>query len=292
MRAEVTAYAKINLLLDVLHRRKDGYHEVEMIMQTIGLHDQLTIEEAKEYTLYTENGAIPHDQTNLALKAALLLGERYQTPPVAVTLAKHIPVAAGLAGGSTDAAAVLLGMDKLFGLNLSAETLAALAAELGSDVPFCLFGPTALASGRGEKLTALAQCPKLWLVLVKPPFGVSTPSVYRNLAVESLKEHPRTKACVEALAKQDTEKILQLMSNVLEQSTFKLHPATAEVKQRMQSLGGTHTLMSGSGPTVFSAFAEKAEAEAFYSRCQQEFEQVYWTETMTSEQLRERVSLK
>lgn len=292
MRAEVMAYAKINLLLDVLYRRADGYHEVEMVMQTIGLKDQLIIEEAKEYALYTESGAVPHDQTNLALKAALLLGERYQTPPVAVTLTKHIPVAAGLAGGSTDAAAVLLGMNKLFDLRLGDETLSALAAELGSDVPFCLFGPTALASGRGEKLTALPECPKLWLVLVKPPFGVSTPSVYRNLAVERLTEHPDTKAYVQALEKRDTKKLLQLLSNVLEQSTFKLHPAVAEVKQQMQSLGGTHTLMSGSGPTVFSAFAEKAEAEAFYDRCQQVFEQVYWTETMTNEQLRERVSLK
>lgn len=263
-----------------------------MVMQTIGLSDQLIIEQAEGYALYTENGAIPHDQTNLALRAALLIGERYQTPPVAVTLKKHIPVAAGLAGGSTDAAAVLLGMERLFDLQLSEARLTELAAELGSDVPFCLSGPTALASGRGEKLTALPECPKLWLVLVKPPFGVSTPSVYRHLAVERLAQHPDVQAYVQALRQQDTEKLLYSLSNVLEQSTFKLHPAVAEVKKRMQSMGGKYTLMSGSGPTVFSAFAQKAEAEAFYRRCQQAFEQVYWTETMTSEQIRERVSLK
>lgn len=208
MRAEVTAYAKINLLLDVLYRRADGYHEVEMVMQTIGLKDQLIIEEAKEYALYTESGAVPHDQTNLALKAALLLGERYQTPPVAVTLTKHIPVAAGLAGGSTDAAAVLLGMDKLFDLRLGDETLSALAAELGSDVPFCLFGPTALASGRGEKLTTLPECPKLWLVLVNPPSVCPRPAFIRQSGGGAIDRASRYQSLCASVSKAGYQKII------------------------------------------------------------------------------------
>lgn len=292
MQVEVTAYAKVNLLLDVLYRRDDGYHEVEMVMQTIGLSDQVLLEPARQYALYTDNELIPHDQTNLAFKAALIMSERFQTPPVAVTLDKRIPVAAGLAGGSTDAAAVLLGMNALYDLRLSSAQLMALAAELGSDVPFCLSGPTALATGRGEKLKPLPECPKLWLVLVKPPFGVSTPSVYQHLDFAQLSQHPDLKAYLKALERQDVQTLLKTMSNVLEQSTFKLHPQVAEVKRQMQSLGGTYTLMSGSGPTVFSAFSQEEEASAFYHRCQQHFEQVYWTETVTSEQLVERVILR
>lgn len=292
MQAEVMAYAKVNLLLDVLYRRDDGYHEVEMVMQTIGLSDRVSLEPAEQYTLHTDSGLIPHDQTNLALKAALSMGEHFQTPPVAVTLHKRIPVAAGLAGGSTDAAAVLMGMNALFDLRLDTAQLMTLAAELGSDVPFCLSGPTALATGRGEKLKPLPECPKLWLVLVKPPFGVSTPSVYQHLDFTQLTRHPDTRAYLEALERQEVQTLLQAMSNVLEQSTFGLHPQVAEVKRQMQSLGGTYTLMSGSGPTVFSAFSQKQEAIAFYHRCQQHFEQVYWTETVTSEQLVERVILR
>ena len=292
MQAQVTAYAKVNLLLDVLFKREDGYHEVEMIMQTIGLCDQVVLKQAQSYALQTQSSLIPHDGTNLALKAARLLGERYHTPPVAVTLDKRIPVAAGLAGGSTDAAAVLLGMNALFDLRLAQAELLALAAELGSDVPFCLSGPTALAYGRGEKLKALTECPKLWLVLVKPPFGVSTPSVYKHLDVKRLRAHPDAAAYSEALAKGDETYLLEGLGNVLEESTFKLHPAVAELKRQMQALGGSHTLMSGSGPTVFSAFSDREEAEAFYRRCQKQFKQVYWTETMTHEQLLERVILK
>lgn len=286
---EVTAYAKINLLLDVLGRREDGYHEVEMIMQTIGLHDKIYLKQASQYTLQTDSGQIPLDQSNLALKAAMLIGERCQTPPVAVRLEKNIPVAAGLAGGSTDAAAVLLGMDKLFDLHLSRGQLLDWAAEIGSDVPFCLSGPTALAYGRGEKLQPLVDCPKFYLVLVKPSFGVSTAEVYKHLDATQWKKRLGIEDYMDALKRQDVAGILHGLGNTLEKSTFDLYPAVATIKERMIALGGKYTLMSGSGPTVFSAFANKAEAEIFYQKCRDCFEQVYWTETMTSEQLEERM---
>lgn len=291
MKATVTAYAKINLLLDVLYRRDDGYHEVEMVMQTIGLHDCLQIEPSDRYQLRTDSQQIPQDQSNLAYKAALLMAERYGLPPVSIAIEKHIPVAAGLAGGSSDGAAVLLGLNALFKLGLSQKELEELAAQLGSDVPFCLNGPTALATGRGERLMALTECPKLHLVLVKPAFGVSTPSVYKNLDLTMVSAHPDLASYQEALHKQDITALMQGMGNVLEQSTFALHPAVAQIKAQMQALGGEYTLMSGSGPTVFSIFAQKEQAERFYDICQTHFEQVYITETMTQERLKERVTV-
>lgn len=291
MGASVKAYAKINLLLDVLGKRADGYHEVKMVMQSINLHDQIYLEASDKNQLLTQ-AAIPNDQNNLAMKAVLLLQEYYPAlPPIAIRLEKHIPVAAGLAGGSSDAAAVLLGVKTLFDLDCSLEELQRIAAKIGSDVPFCLLGETALASGRGEIVTPLAEAPKLYFVLVKPEFGVSTASIYHNFDASANNKHPDFAAYSTHLAYKDGEKVLASMSNALEQSTFQLHPAVAKIKTKMQALGGKYTLMSGSGPTVFSGFSEKQAAEDFFRLCQSHFKQVFLTETVSQTDLKKRVMI-
>lgn len=290
--AKITAYAKINLVLDVLRKREDGFHEVAMVMQAIDLADTIHLKEAQRNWLHTDNRHIPPNMNNLAMKAVLLMQERFpQVKPLEVTLEKRIPVAAGLAGGSTDCAAVMLGIDKMYNLNLSLAELEALGAELGSDIPFCMGGPTALATGRGEHIEALPHCPDLYLVLVKPSFGVSTPKVYGNLRVDERKEHPDVKACIQAIKEQDAAKVIDSMGNLLEQSTFELQPEVKELKEDMIAAGCDHVLMSGSGPTVFAAFAEKDKAQAYYQNIQKKYPGAIFARTVNQNMLEERVAL-
>lgn len=290
MRATITAYAKINLLLDVLGKREDGYHEVSMIMQAISLSDRLVITPAQANMLQCDNHYVPHNMTNLAMKAVLLMQERFPfLPPMNVYLEKNIPIAAGLAGGSTNCAAVLMGINRLFNLALSQKQLMSLGSELGSDVPFCLGESTAMASGRGERITPLTNSPKLWFVLVKPKFGVSTPSVYQNLKLTNAIHTIGATAYATYLEKGNKAALLANMANMLEKSTFELHPAVAKLKQEMQFFGGRYTLMSGSGPTVFSAFTNFEEAHNFYQIMTKRYDQVYFSETVSKKQLKERV---
>lgn len=292
LKAKIKGYAKINLLLDVLRKRNDGYHDVQMIMQAIELYDEIIIQPAETNQLWLTTANIPNDESNLAMQAALLMQKNFsQVPPLAIELKKNIPVAAGLAGGSTDGAAVLLGIKTLFHLECSMDKLLQLAAQLGSDVPFCLSGPTALASGRGEILTALAECPRLYLVLVKPPFGVSTAEIYGHLNTAEIKDRPDFDYYCQALQTQNSKIILSHMSNALERSTFALYPDVAETKRQLQQLGAKYVLMSGSGPTVFCAFQEKIEAETFYKKAKEYFQEIYFSQTITATELKERVSI-
>jgi 4-diphosphocytidyl-2-C-methyl-D-erythritol kinase len=249
----VKAPAKINLTLDVLHRREDGYHDLEMVMTTVDLADRIDLTETSSgIGLESTSGFVPHDDRNLAYRAAALIKKRFGIQKgVHIHIHKHIPVAAGLAGGSSDAAAALKGLNRMWDLGLSVEELAALGLELGSDVPFCVTGGTAIARGRGEILTPLPSPPPCWVILAKPPHGVSTAEVFGALRLEDIRKRPDLDAMVEALQNQDFDGICRNLSNVLEEVTMPAYPQVRRLKERMIRFGGEGVLMSGSGPTVF-----------------------------------------
>lgn len=249
----VKANAKINLTLDVLGTREDGFHEVAMIMQTVGLHDTLYLSKTDgEIKLAHRIPYLPRDARNLAWKAAKLMIDRFSLDGgVHIRLEKHIPVAAGLAGGSADAAAVLKGMNILYKLHLSREELCRLGAELGSDIPFCLQGGTMLATGRGECLERLPEMPDCYVVLAKPPFSVSTPWAYAEYDKLQEVHHPDNRAMEQAIAGKDLRQIAGLMGNVLENVTLAKYTELEDYKKIMLEHGALASMMSGSGPTVF-----------------------------------------
>ncbi|ABO48644.1 4-diphosphocytidyl-2-C-methyl-D-erythritol kinase [Desulforamulus reducens MI-1] len=267
MGIRLKAHGKINLTLDVLDRRPDGYHEVEMIMQSISLHDVLEIEEqSKEISLTVSGISVTAEEDNLVLKAARLLQQVAGTGAGAkIHLQKNIPVAAGLAGGSTDAAATLKGLNALWGLGLSQEQLRQLATQLGADVPFCLAGGTAIARGIGEKLTTLEPAPPFGIILVKPSFGVSTAEVYQGLRLEHLGKRPNTEAMVKALKERDLGQVARELANVLESVTLRMHPKLEQIKEILRQIGCTGVLMSGSGPTVFGLTENREKAAELIS---------------------------
>ncbi|MBC1234793.1 4-(cytidine 5'-diphospho)-2-C-methyl-D-erythritol kinase [Listeria booriae] len=277
MKINVKAPAKINLSLDALYKRKDNYHELEMVMTTIDLADrlQLVLLEKDCIKLDVKAHFIPDDKRNLVYQAAALLKERFQIKQgVAITLDKSIPVAAGLAGGSSDAAAALKGLNQLWDLNLSLEELADLGAELGSDIPFCLYGGTALATGRGEIIEPLPMMPNCWIVLAKPSISVSTPGVYRDLKVGEVK-HPNTKGMVQAIQDGSFEGICDNIGNVLETVTLVKHPEVKRIKEKMLEFGVDTALMSGSGPTVFALVKQYSRAKRVYNGLRGFCEEVY-----------------
>ena len=260
------ALAKINLGLDVLRRKEDGYHEVKMIMQTIHLHDQIHIRkiEEDEIRIRTNLYYLPNNENNLAYKAAKMLKDEFNLPGgVSINLKKVIPVAAGMAGGSSDAAAVLFGMNKIYSLKLSMQELMERGVKLGADVPYCIMRGTALAEGIGEKLTKLPAMPKCHILIAKPPINVSTKFVYENLHANDLKpeDHPPVDVQIEALKEGDLEKLVANMGNVLERVTVPEYPVINEIKQMMLDCGALGSMMSGSGPTVFGIFTGYAKAK-------------------------------
>ncbi|MBS4210797.1 4-(cytidine 5'-diphospho)-2-C-methyl-D-erythritol kinase [Bacillus sp. FJAT-50079] len=277
MKLLMKAPAKINLSLDVLRKREDGYHEVEMVMTTIDLADRIELEETKEdrIEIISQSRFVPDDQRNLAYQAAKLLKERYGiNEGVTISIDKMIPVAAGLAGGSSDAAATLRGLNVLWGLRLPQEELAALGAEIGSDVAFCVHGGTALAKGRGEQITPLPAPPNCWVILAKPSIGVSTADVYRNLDLKRIK-HPDTMAMVKAIENQQYENVCRNMGNVLEDVTLKMHPQVLHIKEQMERFGADAVMMSGSGPTVFGLVQYDSRLQRIYNALRGFCEQVY-----------------
>lgn len=256
----VKAPAKINLTLDVLHKRPDGYHEVEMIMTTVDLADRVGLELRRdgEIFVHSSNNFVPDDQRNLAYQAAKLLKDRFNvTSGVSITIDKQIPVAAGLAGGSSDAAATLKGLNELWSLGLSLDDLAELGAEIGSDVSFCVYSGTAIASGRGEKIEHISAPPSSWVILAKPTIGVSTAAVYGGLKLDGI-EHPDTAGMVEAIKTNDYAKMCGTLGNVLESVTLDMHPEVSSIKEQMKRFGADGVLMSGSGPTVFALVQTEA----------------------------------
>ncbi|MFE8704029.1 4-(cytidine 5'-diphospho)-2-C-methyl-D-erythritol kinase [Cytobacillus sp. FJAT-54145] len=267
MKLLIKAPAKINLSLDVLHKRQDGYHEVEMIMTTIDLADriELMLLDSDSIRINSQSRFVPDDQRNLAYQAAKLLKERYKvTKGVQIAIEKTIPVAAGLAGGSSDAAATLRGLNKLWDLGLSLDELAELGAEIGSDVSFCVYGGTALAKGRGEVITQLPAPPTCWVVLAKPFIGVSTADVYRRLELDHI-VHPNTADMIKAIEEDDFNGMCKNVGNVLEDVTLKLYPEVAQIKDQMIRFGADAVLMSGSGPTVFALVQHDSRMHRIYN---------------------------
>lgn len=267
------ALAKINLGLDVVRRREDGYHEVRMIMQTISLYDRLSLRLCKKdvISIKTNLSFLPTDRNNLVYKAAQLLRDEFSiSGGVSIHLDKHIPVAAGMAGGSSDAAATLIGLNRLWGLGLSSEALMERGVRLGADVPYCILGGTVLSEGIGEILTPLPKLPDCYVLIAKPPMHVSTKYVYENLHLDTLSSHPDIDGMVAAIGQGSLEGVTSRMENVLESVTLPQHPVIGQLKELMVSSGAENALMSGSGPTVFGIFTEEAAAKKAFALCKKQ----------------------
>ena len=261
------ALAKINLGLDVVRRREDGYHEVRMIMQTIHLYDRLDIKRTKEsgIQIQTNLSFLPVNENNLIYKAAKLLMDEFSiTDGVSVKLDKRIPVAAGMAGGSTDAAAMLFGMNRLFSLGLTKRQLMERGVQIGADVPYCIMRGTALAEGIGEELSPLAPMVKCPVLIAKPSISVSTKFVYQNLKLDDATIHPDIDLLIEDIKAKNLYDIAAHMGNVLETVTIPNYPVIDEIKKHMLSHGAVGAMMSGSGPTVFGLFDDEATAKKAY----------------------------
>lgn len=263
---QLKALAKINLGLDVLRRREDGYHEVKMIMQTIGLHDDLEIRKTKTPGIQVKTNLyyLPTNENNLVYKAAKLLMDEFQIQDgVSIQLKKRIPVAAGMAGGSSDGAAVLWGINQMYGLGLSMQALMERGVRLGADVPYCIQRGTALAEGIGEKLSVLPPMPKCTILIAKPGISVSTKFVYENLHANDLKpeQHPDVDSMIEAMRQKDLGLLCSRMGNVLETVTIPAYPVINEIKRTMMDNGAIGSMMSGSGPTVFGIFDSPVAAK-------------------------------
>ena len=259
------APAKINLGLDVVRKREDGYHEVKMVMQTLNLYDRLTFRDNNSglVTISSNMTQAPATEDNIIYKACQLIKKEYGiSSGIDVQLEKNIPVAAGMAGGSTDAAATLVALNEMFDLGLSRDVLMELGVKIGADVPYCIMQGTALSEGIGEILTPLCPMPKCYIAIAKPEVGVSTKWVYQNLDAAGLKNHPDIDKMVEAINTGDLKGIVDTMENVLETVTIPAYPQIESIKQAMINSGAAGALMSGSGPTVFGIFEEKAAAEA------------------------------
>lgn len=261
---ELKALAKINLGLDVLGRRDNGYHDVRMIMQSIYLYDNVKIEkkDTPGIEVMTNLKYLPLDDKNIAYKAAKLLMEEFDIQEgIRISLDKHIPVAAGLAGGSSNAAAVLFGMNKMFGLHLSQEELMKRGVQLGADVPYCIMRGTVLAEGIGEELTHLPQMPKCTILIAKPPISVSTKVVYEALDALEVVDHPDIDGIINGLKAGSLDEVAAHMGNVLENVTIQDYPVIEEIKDVMKECGAVGAMMSGSGPTVFGIFKERKNAK-------------------------------
>ena len=263
------AYGKINLGLDVLRRREDGYHDVRMIMQTVGIFDRVDLIWKEEPGIQVETNLyyLPTNENNLVYKAAKLLMDEFQVQEgLLIRLRKFIPVAAGMAGGSSDAAAVLFGVNKMFRLGLTTEELMERGVKIGADVPYCILRGTALSEGIGEVLTSLSPVPQCQVLVAKPGINVSTKFVYENLHANDLRpeQHPDIDGMIRAIKAQDLQGIADKLGNVLETVTVKEYPVIQEIKDKMLEFGAIGSLMSGSGPTVFGLFTNPKAAQQAY----------------------------
>lgn len=278
------APAKINLGLDVLYKREsDGYHQLEMVMSSVDLADRLTLEEIPEdkILIETNKAFLPIDKRNNVYQAAAMLKERYGiTQGLKIAIEKRIPVAAGLGGGSSDCAAALRGMNRLWDLNLSMEELIEIGVEIGTDVPYCLHGTTSFIAGKGEIVQPLLPMPQCWVVLVKPRISVSTRKIFQQVQdVESL-SHPDMAELSQAILGQDYERMLRYMGNSLEDVTIPKYPVVQQIKDRMIKYGADIALMSGSGPTVFALCKQHSRAQRIYNGLKGFCEEVYLVRTL------------
>ena len=262
-RLELKALGKINLGLDVLGRRENGYHDVRMVMQTVYLYDRIIMKKSKTPGIRLETNLyyLPVNENNLAYQAAqMLMDEFHIEEGVSIQLDKHIPVAAGMAGGSSNAAAVLFGMNRMFSLGLSQKELMERGVKLGADVPYCIMRGTVLAEGIGEILTPLSPMPKCYVLIAKPAISVSTKMVYEKLDSHEIEDHPDIDGILAGLKAGDLKKVAGSMCNVLERVTVDAYPVIDQIKKMMIKEGALNAMMSGSGPTVFGIFEEKATA--------------------------------
>lgn len=287
------ALGKINLGLDVLRRREDGYHEVRMVMQTVHLCDEVFLKRTKEPGIRVRTNLyyLPENENNLAYKAAKLLREEFSiSEGVSISLRKHIPVAAGMAGGSSDAAAVLFGMNRMFRLGLSQEELMKRGVKLGADVPYCIMRGTALAEGIGEILTPLPPMQKCSVALAKPPVSLSTRFIYENLKLDEATVHPDIDGLLSAIEQKNLKDMAGRMGNVLETVAIPHYPVIGEIKKAMLEQGALGAMMSGSGPTVFGLFEEKGAAKAAVAAIRKKglARQLYLTNMFNNYQQRDR----
>ena len=271
------ACGKVNLGLDVIGKRKDGYHLVRMIMQTVNICDEVTLDaeedcsKAGEILITCDHPEVPTDSRNLAYRAAELISRQYHIESrIRIDIRKRIPMAAGMAGGSADAAAVIRGMDQCFHLGMTPDEQDRIAVSLGADVPFCLRKGTWLAEGIGEQLTKVPDLAHCFMIIVKPGFGVSTPWAYRELDVltavpDSSIKHPDIDGLIDALGRTDIQGIASCMGNILEAAVIRAYPEIQDIKNRLVSLGAVRAIMSGSGPTVFGIFESTEQAEFAFS---------------------------
>lgn len=279
---ELKALGKINLGLDILGRRDNGYHDVRMVMQTVYLYDRVILEKKEEpgIEIITNLNFLPVNENNIAYKAAKLLIDEFKIQEgIRITLDKHIPVAAGMAGGSSNAAAVLFGMNRMFSLDLSEEELKDRGVTLGADVPYCIMRGTVLAEGIGEILTPLPPMPKCHILIAKPPVSASTKVVYEKIDAKGIIDHPDIDGILMGLENQDIKKIASGMGNVLEQVMLEECPELVRIKDTMKEAGALNAMMSGSGPTVFGIFEDRRSARlaAALIRDRQLAKQVYVT---------------
>ena len=265
MKIELQAYGKVNLGLDVLRRRPDGYHEVKMIMQTVKLHDTLTFETVDEdvIVLSTNADELPVNEDNLVYKACRMLKQEYQiTRGIRVFLQKELPVAAGMAGGSADAAAALIGMNKIFDLQIPKHKLMEYGVKLGADVPYCIMRGTALAEGIGEKLKRLPKVPECYVLVGKPGINVSTKTAYENLNLAGIGKHPDIDGLIRDIEDGDLYAMASKMENVFEPGIIRQYPVIGNIKELMEEKGALKAVMSGSGPTVFGIFDNRDKMAA------------------------------
>lgn len=271
------AYAKLNLTLDILRRREDGYHDLQMVMQTVSLHDDVTVTLTDSDGISCRCGEIPGDESNLAVKAARAFFAATGVAPCGldIDIVKRIPAQAGMAGGSSDAAATLRALRKLLKPELLGDELERIAATVGSDVPYCVRGGTALAEGRGERLTTLCDAPKLHAVLCKPDFAISTPMLFSRVRVSELWSRPDTAGMLDAIRRGDTEGVLSRVKNVFETVLPKEYAEVFDIKERFLRLGAEATAMTGSGPTVFGLYRDEAAARSAYAALQAAYAQTF-----------------
>ena len=276
-RAMAHSYAKINLTLDVLSKRPDGYHNVEMIMQTVSLYDLILVDKTeKNISISTNLKYLPVNEKNIAYKAALEFFKYTSiTGGCKIMIHKNIPVAAGLAGGSGNAAAVLCSLDKLYNTNLPLDELMNIGSKLGADVPYCIMGGTALATGIGEILTPLPSIPKCNILMVKPPISVSTAAIYEAIDTAEINNRPNTNAMIDALAQKDLISVAQNLSNVMGNVTETIHPIVKGIRRKMLMNGALGAVMSGSGPTVFGIFPDYETAKKSHDSFCYQFKEVY-----------------
>lgn len=278
----IKAYAKINLSLDVIGKRKDGYHLLRMIMQSINIHDEITIEEIDNGIIIdSDKPYIPKDERNLAYKAAEIFINKYGIKKgVKIFINKNIPVAAGMAGGSADAAAVLKAMVEMFRVDTSQSELMELGLKIGADIPFCIKGGTALCEGIGEVITPLEPFKNHVIVIVKPNFGLSTKEVYKSLDINKIHRHPKTDEIIQAIEKNDVHFVSDNLRNVLENVSFRKHNVLRSIKSKIVSMGALGSLMSGSGPTIFGIFDDEKKAQQCFEYFKSKYNQVYLSETI------------